>query len=701
LFAALALASSMLFAGCWGSSKSASLQLTGGSSVADTATAVGIQKCFTCHQNRLDVSNPADNATTIFNDWQGSIHALGSSSHVDYATMAASGCSLKCHDPNGDGKNLLALGIASEKPVVGCEGCHGGGSEHFGVGPMAYPKPDATVCGQCHDANMPHLAYHPNGLGGKDNPGIYAAYAASAHSRSAADGSHGSPTIAARCSRCHTDEGARKYSLNDNVSSGSPIDCSVLNPALTEFGAVQCRTCHKAHKSPELLASASIDNTKSAQYNTCTRCHQETPQIHTGHSAQIAKTHYDNGARAVGSKLTGFVVRKAAGSACTDCHNPHSADLTENKQWHASAHGDFNGEAWKHYDFKGASRQSCQRCHTTTGFSNYIANQAGYNPANNVFVAKDNQAEMLYCYGCHKMNATGFTVARVAVENAYLPAGPDNTSTITISGKGNSELCLNCHSGQIAGSQLAAKSVGLDLNNTTFGSFNSHYLSAGMTIFQDNTGNGTAGYQFAGKNYAKPVYYAHDKIGTTAATHGTTQLWADNTSGPCVGCHMTTPNSATDPTVGKHRFRVFSYDNADAITGITSATCVKCHEGNYALTVAGVTEAREAFETRIALLKGALDNAGIYYAPASYPYFFNDSTLRASANQYKTWTTAAATISAATGNTISAAELIGVAFNLNYLNREPGAWAHNNIYSNRLLFDSLEKLGIAPGFTRP
>jgi len=40
-------------------------------------------------------------------------------------------------------------------PVAGCEGCHGGGQFHRGLGPIPNPSPGLEQCAQCHDSRSP------------------------------------------------------------------------------------------------------------------------------------------------------------------------------------------------------------------------------------------------------------------------------------------------------------------------------------------------------------------------------------------------------------------------------------------------------------------------------------------------------------------------------------------------------------------
>lgn len=515
------------------------------------------------------------------------------------------------------------------------------------------------VCANCHSAQL-------------------AQWQSSSHANA-----NGTPSYAdfgsdSTCETCHDNKGDGQLIVNF-------ISGAVPRPV------TGCESCHGGGalhfgSGPIEKYAAAATSGKSAQYNTCIACHPENGAPHAGSTGRIiSDTHFDNQYRADGSTIQGYVIRKAASSACTDCHRRHTFDLTENRQWAASAHGDRDGEAWKHYDWKDTSRQACQRCHTTTGFVNYTNDQAGYNPANNVFVAVDNQSEMLYCYGCHATTTSGYQVARRTVSTAYLPAGPGVNDNVAITGKGDSELCLNCHSGREPGSQVRANMAGKNMDNTVFGAFNSHYLLAGATLFQDNNFStadnqfvGPGAYQFNGKDYAKPSQFEHDTIG------GATQ-------GPCVGCHMTTPNSSTDETIGKHSFMPVTVDDTGAITAVTSAKCAECHTGSDAMTASRLDALRTQYENRVDALKSLLESKGIYWGP-SYPYFFANAGLTV---QFKTWQTKAASLG------ISTEELVGVAFNLNYFKHEPGAYAHNSTYTARVLYDSIEKLGGTPGFARP
>ena len=121
-----------LFAGCGSSTKEKVLSEPGVVLSASTPTA-GMKTCSGCHVPQ----------TTA---WLGSGHANmsmpGDLNNPGNPTVAQiSGCTINCHDPNGDSTSLVA-GFTGNvaRPVVGCESCHGPGSLHVnagGTGPIS------------------------------------------------------------------------------------------------------------------------------------------------------------------------------------------------------------------------------------------------------------------------------------------------------------------------------------------------------------------------------------------------------------------------------------------------------------------------------------------------------------------------------------------------------------------------------------
>jgi hypothetical protein len=83
--------------------------------------------------------------------------------------------------------------------------------------------------------------------------------------------------------------------------------------------------------------------------------------------------------------------------------------------------------------------------------------------------------------------------------------------------------------------------------------------------------------------------------------------------------------------------------------------------------------------------KGAANGTNLCYDGSAYPYFFKHNAAtgpcaageNASANGFTAWT----------------AQLTKAAFNYQYSQKEPGAWAHNFTYMDQLLYDSIADVG--------
>jgi hypothetical protein len=697
--------------------------------------------CYVCHP---DDAQPAG-LSPVFGDsaadgWLDGPHANNESidqyhNHLDlspdnvgfpdYGYFSDSTCAT-CHDKRGDGMTLAAFyaetGIDAlgrvNRPIIGCEGCHGSSKDHSDIGAalVQHAAPGAEGCQPCHNDTFPdgHLKYHPEG------DRIYEDYIASPHTRSINSHTYvrGSTTeVRGKCSKCHTDEGAKLYK---DVSGGHDALGTLLDsaPALTNPNVVQCRTCHDAHNPDTLLKPATASN--SAEYETCTNCHQTADSYHgenSGHSwtgstpptfpvgignfesdGIIYDTHFDDPntpQRNPGpfqkptyedEGIEGYVMDTSNEHVCRDCHNVHSADNTINEQWAKSAHAghileekeeafssisgsadpygealrilngtagygivnDETGAAWNHYPWKHGAMGSCQQCHTATGYKNLMTDPTSYIAANNVFTATGNQAELLYCWACHKDSAGGlrdtYTFKDTVTKQYSMPAG----RIANVPDLSGSNLCVVCHSGRKSGEQIAsfvynASSI---YDNTAFTSVYPHYLLAGGTLFK------TIGYEFDGMSYGG--WFAHDSIGA-------------DSNGPCVGCHMNHDEG--------HTFEAVEKSATGQITDITAfdQTCWNfgCHGPGIK---SDIEDLREGYEAAAVALLEELKAAGFTYT-GSRPYFAGDD-----------WTvTYAAQDSTGKNN-------LGSAFNLYVVLHEPGAYAHNSRYARRLIFDSIDWL---------
>lgn len=529
-----------------------------------------------------------------------------------------------------------------------------------------------------------------------------------------------------QCSTCHEHGGAlRKVNTRNaagNVVAWDPNN----NRKVDQFDL--CTSCH-TYQNPDgtLVASGTAaSGTKPAT----------APYYHnTAWYRIIATTHWDNpattGPGGTNTPIEGYVIRMGGANPCFDCHgheaktntrpdatparpstihtdwanSAHGGKLLENKiaasknpdgTWKArgtatvdavmNAYTDDASSTWSHYDWDNtATRATCQRCHTATGAENYMKNPpkynangtvaSGYNPVTptNTFTHLSGwttttktspQNEVLYCWGCHSNAGKGTLHNPGAFSFWY---GNDKTNAnpngvlVTFPDAKNSNTCMTCHSGRTEVAQVI-KNDTRDGSNASF--MYPHYMSSSLIVF----GNG--GYEYTGRSYAAPSYFAHDKIGISAPNTGTT-------SGPCAGCHMTSPN--------QHKFTNVTKDSAGKITAITSTSCATCHTGNYALTAAKLEEEKEEYDAVLNVLAAALASKGVYYDAHAHPYIYGDPVLRARANALTNWKAIADTYSPA----VSWKDVMGVAYNLYTLGHDAG-WAHNRFYSKRLLWDSLD-----------
>lgn len=667
---------------------------------ADNLPYVGADQCVICHDGEDAVA-----------DYLVSKHVVHS--HDVDATMGRDGC-LACHDPIGDGRLLEGLIGVDDVPLAGlaavtCEACHGAGGQHYGLGPIPIATPDYTVCGKCHSAAFATTTAGHTAFTEADN--ILEDYEASPHAQSLYRGDEledperlllwgtSSPNDAI-CVKCHTDEGGRQYR---DVSTWEDL------ATMGETNPIQCRTCHNAHNPGELLHAA-IGTTFSAEYNTCSNCHQRhdaqlaaDPGTDDGASGDliyhatrwrrvISSTHYDDPTTT--NIVEGYSMDPANARVCRDCHNVHSADLTINEQWARSGHGGelrtikeeaaaaaidetfaqaqavraagTDTSSWAQQVWTDDAQASCQRCHTATGGKNFMAGSAAYHDDMTAFIAapetnpspndfsylQAGAQEMLFCWACHTDN-TGALRLQDEVHLIDL----DNAIFATIASKGKSTGCIGCHGGS-ANSSTMADLAAADRSSDSLVHHMPDMPAAGL-LFSAQT---HSGYEFAGKNYTDKEYFAHNKIGL------------DTGAGPCVSCHMVNHpvddgDSATDADAAKldHSLQALGEDDEATPIIMNQVLCKSCHLAD-TMTRAALDAKKAGFAAAKALLQGYVQNA-----VATPNHWGTDLTLPANLAGVPV-------------------EAYGAAQNYQFLANDPGAYVHNSLYVKRLIFDSINLL---------
>jgi hypothetical protein len=126
--------------------------------VPDAATRgrVGTQTCIDCHQNWFDNNPPVED--TLSGDVSADYFPVNLSSTRagnPFYTIPEGYVSSLHYTPSSD---------LTAKDFVSCEGCHGSGLAHYGVGSIPVPIPQAKTCGNCHNTKYSEylLTAHAN-----------------------------------------------------------------------------------------------------------------------------------------------------------------------------------------------------------------------------------------------------------------------------------------------------------------------------------------------------------------------------------------------------------------------------------------------------------------------------------------------------------------------------------------------------------
>jgi hypothetical protein len=669
-------------------------------------TAIGTLACANCHRVTTDPTTPAFNQIDVYKFYINSAH--GNQPAAVSATDPAQALCRQCHDPLGDAARIIASGNLALLPaggniaMNGCEGCHGGGSMHWGVGSLPANKPRASRCGACHNTawnNNPALTFH-NSLF-PEFIGVYEDYATSPHSRSINPSVLANATdVTGMCGRCHTDEGAKVQpitSVSGTLTQASLVTALTGRSNVVNASAVQCRTCHIAHDVGTTLARPTLigeldltagTTTWSPEFKTCTYCHQllqadgvtvNTPFHAPDNAKIITDTHFSV------AGTPGYNISPTNTRSCSNCHNPHKADNTINNQFAASAHLDSSANATWILE-GGTTNANCQRCHTTTGFKFYMnlvaANNNGGTTVTNVAQTLTTPGrEMLYCYGCHtdsKGHLFDPKVWQYTNGNAttyVIPPGRLPAADVTfINSLGGSLLCANCHMGRTTG-QFVKTSTYTTVATAASAANGDHYYGTFGLMFR------IIGYEYDGVSYDNVPANTHAKIGTTAANA------PGNLNGPCVGCHM-----FPDPgkTAANHKFNPLTRDAVTGrVTGVLAyaATCVKCHPAGEAERVNDINTTESQYAAAVQAWRAVFATRGIFYKLTSNPNATLAGTFK---GDFAGLTAATWPLTAAdAGN-----RTVGAGFNLRTLDyrlKGKGLF-HNLVYTKRLVYDSIDFL---------
>jgi hypothetical protein len=322
--------------------------------------------------------------------------------------------------------------------------------------------------------------------------------------------------------------------------------------------------------------------------------------------------------------------------------------------WAESGHADASAEAFRHWDEDEPAQvpTSCAKCHSSYGYLDYLGVDG------TEFGVVDNPAavdSVITCITCHNS-------ATAAMDTVTFPSGA------VISGLGAEARCMQCHQGRESTTSVnaaieAAAPADDDTLTEGLGFKNVHYFAAGATLFG---GEAMGGYQFEGKEYIGKFDHA-ETINGCADCHDPHTLEVKVEK--CAACHAGVVEEADLVAARMPGSNVDFDGDGDAAEGI---------EGE----ILGLQEALYA-----AIQAYAADTLGapLVYDSHAYPYFFKDTNGNgevdegeaAYANAYKPFSP----------------NLLRAAYNYQYAQKDPGAFAHNKAYTIQLLFDSIEAVG--------
>jgi hypothetical protein len=245
----------------------------------------------------------------------------------------------------------------------------------------------------------------------------------------------------------------------------------------------------------------------------------------------------------------------------------------------------------------------------------------------------------LQCSTCHNDLET---FSRYEIAEVEFPSG-----AMIDSGDANMNLCMECHQGREStvsvNNAIEASGAADDEVSDALGFRNVHYFAAAATIFGDEV---QGAYQYDGKEYVGRNQHIDDYDSCTEC-HSTHQLEVKFEE--CGDCHSGVAAKEDLETIRE------SSDDFDG-------------DGNTDEGIAGEIETMsEALYAAIQDYAANTIGTGIVYDPASYPYFFDEAGER-----YASWSP----------------RLLKAAYNYQYSQKDPGAFAHNGAYVLQMLYDS-------------
>jgi hypothetical protein len=282
--------------------------------------------------------------------------------------------------------------------------------------------------------------------------------------------------------------------------------------------------------------------------------------------------------------------------------------------------------------------------------------------ANGVNISAE-PANGFQCSTCHNAMPE-FT--RYEVADVTFPSGE------TVSSDPESNLCMSCHQGResTVSVNAAIGDLGDDTVSDTLSFINVHYFAAGATRYGTEA---KGAYEYTGKEYFGLFDHTRS-MSSCVDCHSPHSGEVDTEA--CYDCHEEMPD---ETAIHDIKYTLEDWDgNGDDEEGLYYEIDTMRSD---------LLAAMQAYATDTA-------GAAIAYNEASYPYFFIDTNGNGvadpdesvNANRYASWTP----------------RLLRAAYNVQYVTKDPGAFAHNGQYIVQVLYDSIEDVGgDVSAMTRP
>ena len=222
----------------------------------------------------------------------------------------------------------------------------------------------------------------------------------------------------------------------------------------------------------------------------------------------------------------------------------------------------------------------------------------------------------------------------------------------------DSNLCISCHQGRAWSGSIDKAVEGLAEDTVPENALrftNVHYFAAGATLFGDEA---KGAYQDPELTYL-PKFNHVPGFQNCTECHNTHELELKTES--CATCHA----------------------GVETVQDIRGPMSTADYDGDGDVTEGIAGEIGSYSEKLYAAMQAyAIDVIGkaIIYNPAAYPYFFEDTDGNGEINgeeaAYTAWTP----------------RLLKAAYNYQYVQKDPGAFAHNGKYVLQFLYDNLASL---------